>query len=265
MDSQELDEILWRHLSSLPYFRGFLRAIEDRFFQEITIEAPVLDLGSGDGHFAAAAFKEKLDVGMDPWVAPTLEARRRQAYRSLVLAEGGHIPFRSQSFNTVTSVSVMEHIQDVEPVLEEVMRVLTPGGRFVFCVPNHRFPQALSGRKFLTKIGLPRLGRAYSRFFNRIARHAHTDAPEIWKDRLTRADFVLEQSWDYFPPDALRVLEWGHPLGLPSLFSKKLFGRWVLIPTRWNLAVPWHWTRKFMDNPRSAEGVCSFFIARRPA
>ena len=34
MDSQELDEILWRHLSSLPYFRGFY-AIEDRFFQEI--------------------------------------------------------------------------------------------------------------------------------------------------------------------------------------------------------------------------------------
>jgi hypothetical protein len=108
----------------------------------------------------------------------------------------------------------------------------------VFCVPNHRFPQALSVRKFLTKIGLPRLGRAYSRFFNRIARHAHTDAPEIWKERLTRAGFVLEQSWDYFPPDALRVLEWGHPLGLPSLFSKKLFGRWILIPTRWNLAVP---------------------------
>ena len=133
MDSQELDEILWRHLSSLPYFRGFLRAIEDRFFQEITIEAPVLDLGSGDGHFAAAAFKEKLDVGMDPWVAPTLEARRRQAYRSLVLAEGGHIPFRSQSFNTVTSVSVMEHIQELEPVLEEVMRVLTPGKVCVLC------------------------------------------------------------------------------------------------------------------------------------
>jgi hypothetical protein len=31
-----------------------------------------------------------------------------------------------------------------------------------------------------------------------------------------------------------------------------------------NLAIPWRMTRPFMDDPRSDEGVCSFFIARRP-
>lgn len=263
MDSQHLDAILWRHLSSLPYFRGFLRAVEDRFYQEIPLVPPILDLGSGDGHFASAAFEHKLDVGLDPWVAPTLEAKRRAAYRMLVLGAGAVIPFKAASFATVTSTSVLEHILDLEPVLREVARVLIPGGQFVFCVPNHRFPELLWGRNFFTRLGLPALGAAYSRFFNRIARHAHTDAPQVWIARLEQAGFEVLDTWDYFPKKALHILEWGHPLGLPALISKRLFGRWVLMPTRWNLALPWQWTRPFMDDPRSPEGVCSFFISRR--
>jgi SAM-dependent methyltransferase len=265
MDSHQLDEILWRHLSSLPYFRGFLRAVEDRFYQKIPLAAPVLDLGSGDGHFASVAFDHRLDVGLDPWSAPMKEAQGRGAYRLLVLGEGASIPFADGFFATVTSTSVLEHILDLDPVFQEVARVLKPGGKFVFCVPNHRFPEALWGRRFLTKIGLRGLGAAYGRFFNRIARHAHTDSPDIWQRRLSQAGFELLDTWDYFPPKALYVLEWGHPLGLPSLISKKVFGRWVLVPRRWALALPWRWTRKFMDDPKSPDGVCSFFIARRRA
>ena len=265
MDSHQLDEILWRHLSSLPYFRGFLRAVEDRFYQEIPLVAPVLDLGSGDGHFASVAFDHLLDVGLDPWSAPMKEAQQRGAYRLLVLGEGASIPFDDGFFATVTSTSVLEHIPDLGPVFQEVARVLKPGGKFVFCVPNHRFPEALWGRRFLTRIGMRGLGAAYSRFFNRIARHAHTDSPEVWQARLNQAGFELLDTWDYFPPKALYVLEWGHPLGVPSLISKKVFGRWVLVPRRWTLALPWKWTRKFMDDPKSPEGVCSFFIARSGA
>jgi SAM-dependent methyltransferase len=263
MDKQQLDDILWRHLSNLPYFRGFLRAVEDRFYQEIDLPAPVFDLGSGDGHFASVAFEDKLDVGLDPWVEPTLEARKRDTYRLLVLGEGAHIPFPDGYFGSVTSTSVLEHIPDIEPVLAEAARILKPGGKFVFCVPNHRFPELLWGRRFLDKLGFNRMAEAYSRFFNKIARHAHTDSPPVWQARLERVGFELVDTWDYFPPEALTILEWGHPLGLPSLLSKKLFGHWVLFPKRWNLAIPWHWTRKYLDNPQSEQGVCSFFIARR--
>jgi SAM-dependent methyltransferase len=263
MERQQLDEILWRHISSLPYFRGFLRAIEDRFYQEIDLPEPVFDLGSGDGHFASAAFTEKLAVGMDPWVEPTLEAKGRETYHLLLLGEGSHIPFPNGSFRSVISTSVLEHIPDIEPVIFEVARILKPGGKFVFCVPNHRFPELLWGRKVLNKFGLRKLAIKYSHFFNKIARHAHTDSPSVWADRLNRAGFELLKTWDYFPPEALTLLEWGHPLGLPSLLSKKLFGKWVLVPKRWNLAIPWHFTRKFMDDPSSDQGVCSFFIAQR--
>ena len=263
MDSRKLDTILWRNISSLPYFRGFLRAVEDRFYQEIDLPRPVFDLGSGDGHFASAAFDERLDVGLDPWVAPMKEARSRDAYRLLVLGAGARIPFADGSFSSVTSTSVLEHIHDLDPVMAEIARILKPGGKFVFCVPNDRFPQLLWGRQALEKFGLQRVGAAYGRFFNRIARHAHTDSPAVWQERLEKAGLELEQTWDYFPPKALHILEWGHPLGIPAWITKKLFGRWVLVQKRWNLIVPWTLTRKYMDDPRSEEGVCSFFIARK--
>ena len=263
MDSRKLDAILWRHISSLPYFRGFLRAVEDRFYQEIDLPRPVFDLGSGDGHFASAAFDERLDVGLDPWVAPMKEASTRDAYRLLVLGAGARIPFADGSFSSVTSTSVLEHVPDLDPVMAEVARILKSGGKFVFCVPNDRFPQLLWGRQALEKFGLQRVGAAYGRFFNRIARHAHTDSPAVWQERLEKAGLELEQTWDYFPPKALHILEWGHPLGIPAWITKKLFGRWVLVQKRWNLIVPWTLTRKYMDDPRSEEGVCSFFIARK--
>ena len=263
MDSRKLDTILWRHISSLPYFRGFLRAVEDRFYQEIDLPRPVFDLGSGDGHFASAAFDERLDVGLDPWVAPMKEASTRDAYRLLVLGAGARIPFADGSFSSVTSTSVLEHVPDLDPVMAEVARILKSGGKFVFCVPNDRFPQLLWGRQALEKFGLQRVGAAYGRFFNRIARHAHTDSPAVWQERLEKAGLELEQTWDYFPPKALHILEWGHPLGIPAWITKKLFGRWVLVQKRWNLIVPWTLTRKYMDDPRSEEGVCSFFIARK--
>jgi SAM-dependent methyltransferase len=263
VDSRKLDTILWRHISSLPYFRGFLRAVEDRFYQEIDLPRPVFDLGSGDGHFASAAFDERLDVGLDPWVAPMKEASTRDAYRLLVLGAGARIPFADGSFSSVTSTSVLEHIHDLDPVMAEIARILKPGGKFVFCVPNDRFPQLLWGRQALEKFGLQRVGAAYGRFFNRIARHAHTDSPAVWQKRLEKAGLELEQTWDYFPPKALHILEWGHPLGIPAWINKKLFGRWVLVQKRWNLIVPWTLTRKYMDDPRSEEGVCSFFIARK--
>ena len=221
MDSQELDEILWRHLSSLPYFRGFLRAIEDRFFQEITIEAPVLDLGSGDGHFAAAAFKEKLDVGMDPWVAPTLEAPQA-SLPPLVLAEEWSHPVLKPILQHGDECICYGTYSGVGTCAGRSDAGVNSGEGLVLCSQSP-FSPSPERAKIPDENRLTTSGQGLQSLFNRIAPCAYGRS-EIWKERLTRAGFVLEQSWDYFPPDALRVLEWGTP-GTAVLFSKKLFGR----------------------------------------
>lgn len=257
-------DYLWLHLRDLPYFRSLVRAVEARFYEQIELPRPVLDVGCGDGHFATVAFDQPLDVGIDPWAGPVHQAASRGGYRSVILGDGGRMPFPEHSFASAVSNSVLEHIPQVETVLTETARVLKPGAPFVFCVPNHNFLPSLSVSNALDKMGLRPLGDAYRRFFNRISRHQHCDPPEVWQARLERAGFRLERWWHYFPPRAMHVVEWGHYFGLPSLVSHFLFRRWILVPTRWNLALTRRIVQPYYDaDPICPDGVYSFYIARK--
>ena len=113
------DDLLWRNLKELPAFRGLLRAVEARFYQQMSLPEPILDLGSGDAHFASVAFDKPLTAGVDPWTPPLREARRLRpnAYRLLVQAEGGALPFPDGYFASAVSNSVLEHIPVLEPVV----------------------------------------------------------------------------------------------------------------------------------------------------
>ena len=259
-----MNDYLTPHLRDLPYFRALLRAVEARFYEDISLPGPVLDLGCGDGHFASLAFQEPLEMGLDPWWGPIQEAGTRSSYQDLVCAEGDHMPYPSDYFSSAVSNSVLEHIPDLDPVIKETARVLKPGAPFIFCVPNHRFLSTLSISNGLDKIKLRGLADLYRGFFNRISRHYNCDSYETWKERLEKFGFMIEDSWDYFPPDALHVLEWGHYFGVPSWVAKLIFGRWILAPTRWNLFLADRLVRPhYESDPRSQDGVYSFYIARR--
>lgn len=257
-------DFLWPHLKEVPAFRALLRGVEARFYQGLEMPTPILDLGCGDGHFASLAFPRKALVGLDPEWKALKEAAARQAYRWVVQADGTRTPFPSGSFGTVISNSVLEHIPDVEAVLQEVARILRPGGYFLFCSPSHRFVEFLSVYRLLSRLGLRRAAEAYGRLFNRISRHHHCDAPEIWAARLERVGLRPLRWWFYFSRGAMALLEWGHPYGLPSLLCKKLFGRWILAPWRWSLWPVERILRPFyMEPPNAVEGAYFFMIARR--
>src|SRR5512133_2109626 len=101
MANFDQDEILWRHIRDLPYFRAMLRAVEDRFYQGLELPDPVLDVGCGDAHFASVAFQRPLEVGIDPWNEPLKEARSRHAYCLIVQSDGGRMPFPDGHFASV--------------------------------------------------------------------------------------------------------------------------------------------------------------------
>lgn len=251
-------DFLWNQLIELPYFRALLRAVESRFYQTLPVVEPVLDLGSGDGSFAAHTFSRPLDVGLDPWCGPLWESRGRAAHKHLTLAEGAHMPFADASFQTIVSNSVLEHIPDLNPVIAECYRVLRPGGYLLFCSPSDHFTDWLVGAKIA--------GNRYRRLFNRISRHHHCDGPSTWTARLEGAGFCVERIWYYFSPRALQALELGHYIGLPNLISKKLFGRWVLFPSRKNpfLRILNRLLRPLYDEPLPQTGAYLFCVAQKP-
>lgn len=257
-------DFLWPQLTSLPYFRALLRAVEANFYQELAFAQPILDLGSGDGHFANTAFDFKINVGLDPWWEPILESKRYpDAYQGLVQADGSAMPFPEGYFASALSNSVLEHIPQLDEVLIEIGRVLRSGALFVFCVPNPGYFENLSFPAALRKVGLGRLAQAYSNWFMRMTRTVHADPPEVWSERLAQAGFDLEHWWHYFPPRSLRVLEWGHYFGVPSLLAKAIFGRWIITPTKWNLWLTEKLVRPYAGTELHPSGAYTFFISRK--
>jgi SAM-dependent methyltransferase len=264
------DDFLWRHLKDLPAFRALLRAVEARLYQDLLpLEEPVLDVGCGDGHFASVAFPRPLTAGLDRAAGVLREARQRGAYDVLAQASGDALPYGDGTFATVVSNSVLEHIPHVDPVLVEIARVLKapdpengiPGGRLVFCVPGDRFTETLLFTQLFRRIGLEGMACAYERYFDRISRHHHCDGPDVWQERIARAGLRLTDAFYYFSEQANHALDLGHYFGASSLVAKKLFGRWILVPSRWNLSLTERWLRPLYEEPLPETGAYLFFVA----
>lgn len=255
-------DFLWLNLRELPYFRALLRAVEAEFYQQFDLPSPTLDLGCGDGHFASTTFNRKLEVGLDPWYGPIHQAAERDAYLSLVQADGSRIPFPDGCFASAVSNSVLEHIPQVEAVLYDLRRILQPGSLFLFCVPNPRYLTELSMPAFLGRIGLKAAAKAYTGWFQRMSRTVHADLPETWQTRLEAAGFRLEKWWHYFSPQALHVLEWGHYFSAPTLLPRAIGRRWIIAPYHWNLFLTEKYLRRFSQGVPDPHGTYTFYVAR---
>jgi len=88
-----------------------------------------LDLGCGTGHDLPLVPPGSRAVGVDPCMETLRAARRRAPGVPLVRARAEALPFRAGAFDTVLSGLVFCSVGDVPRGLDEVRRVLAPGGR----------------------------------------------------------------------------------------------------------------------------------------
>ncbi|GGX86190.1 class I SAM-dependent methyltransferase [Streptomyces fructofermentans] len=99
----------------------------------------VLDIGCGDGTAASTAaplLAGHRIVGVD-W---SQDALRRAHTRLPAAVRGeltdGGLPFRSASADAVLFSEVVEHLVDPDAALDEIHRVLRPGGHLMLSTPN---------------------------------------------------------------------------------------------------------------------------------
>ncbi|MFJ8229976.1 class I SAM-dependent methyltransferase [Streptomyces sp. NPDC094448] len=101
--------------------------------------AVVLDVGCGDGTAAATAaplLAGHRVIGVD-WSQDALR-RARTRLTDVVRGElsDGRLPFRSGAADAVLFSEVVEHLVDPDSALDELRRVLRPGGHLMLSTPN---------------------------------------------------------------------------------------------------------------------------------
>lgn len=256
-------DFLIEQLKTVPAFRAMLRSIEARMIASLDLPRPILDLGCGDGDFARAAFTQPLDVGIDPWPSAVEQARRVGMHRDLQVMDSNQMTFADETFATVLSNSVLEHIPKIDPTLRETYRVLKRGGIFVFTTPSNHFAEYLFFADTFRKLGITSLATRYEKYFNRISFHYRTDSLETWTARLNQFGFGVKQSYSYFSRSASRVFDLAHYYSAVSILYKKLFGRWIIAPYRANFVLVEPILRHWYLQPPVPEGAYLFFLCEK--
>ena len=128
----------WWFVGRRRIIAGFLEQIFAKFRQERLERPRILDVGCGTGanlellgQFGDAEGVDVSDEALSFCRARGLGSVRKCAAESL--------PFEDESFDLVTGLDVVEHLDDDLAGLGEMHRVLRPGGRIMVFVPAFMF------------------------------------------------------------------------------------------------------------------------------
>lgn len=162
-----------------------------------------LEIGYGSGAVqlalsGATADLHGIDLDADPAAANALLAA---AGRTATLRQGNvlDLPYESETFDLVVSFSVFEHLYEYPRALDQVVRVLAPGGLFLLGMPAVNDMMSVGFRA----IGFRDIG------------HHHVTSPALVAAR--------------FEPCGLNVVSTAHfEVPVPSPVGFRIYSNWLL-------------------------------------
>jgi 2-polyprenyl-6-hydroxyphenyl methylase/3-demethylubiquinone-9 3-methyltransferase len=99
--------------------------------------ARILDIGCGAGFLTNALAKDRAEhriTGLDFAEDSLATARRHDETKRVTYVQGDAmaLPFADESFDVVSAMDFLEHVEDPGAAVTEAARVLAPGGHFFF-------------------------------------------------------------------------------------------------------------------------------------
>ena len=109
-------------------FHSFFRKYASEFDQP-----KILEIGAGHGAFTEIMYREGYDVSACD-LFPELFFLKEVACKKADLTE--KLPYKSETFDIIVAVEVMEHIHDHQMIFSESSRILKNNGILLFSTPN---------------------------------------------------------------------------------------------------------------------------------
>ena len=199
-----------------PIFKQQLMALRTRKLGRPAPGARLLDIGCGCGDFILACKERGWEVvGAEQAASPIFD-RLEELGLDIVAVEGlARLP--GASFDAITLWHVFEHLADPVALLEEIHRLLKPGGRLLIEVPNFGGWHARLGGAAWHHLDVPRHLLHFSRKTLTRMLVSQQLLPERWSTFSLEYDtFGTAQTWlNWVCRRPNRLHQWliGRPIG----------------------------------------------------
>lgn len=136
-----------------------------KVISHIPVGSKVLDVGCG----RLAAFLRAISPRIEQGIGVDFKVKEIQFenIQTVQLRLAHELPFADESFDVVTMLAVLEHIEHEKPILQEIYRVLKPGGKLVLTVPSVWSQPVLEFLSYRLKIIDEAEIRDHKRYYNR--------------------------------------------------------------------------------------------------
>lgn len=140
-----------------------------------------LDVGCGVGQVVHQLDKKNVEAHGVDISKPNIEKASKISERCQ-LYDGRKLPFDDNHFDSVGSLNVLEHVDEPEAFIADLVRVTKPGGKVVISSPN--FFRALGFRDYHYR--MRGIGRKWSNFKRLMAkrRQMRSDPENVRFDRM---------------------------------------------------------------------------------
>jgi SAM-dependent methyltransferase len=191
----------------------------------------LLDIGCGTGAMLEEFAPLGTVVGTD--LSPVaLQFCLGRGLRRILFADGTLLPFADGSFDGISAMDVIEHIEDDAAVLRECQRICAPGGVVLITVPALRWlwstrDERLAHKRRYHRAGLMAIAQQVGFEVEKCSYYTLCLLPPfaavVWSDRLLGRKPHVKQ-------DVATLPRWANRILLALLLAEQWLMRWVNYP-----------------------------------